>query len=164
MALQRRIQEIHIKNQDGGGSNLLVWRYRLTPNNFDNNLGMVNWGSAFDEALDGSLRQNFRGFRSTINIDWEKLTDATIYETEDAANSDLESLFNDMITSLATNKDDGVDISLDGVNGNYDTYVPESLSRLASYTNQIGRTSGDLSFKGQQLKTSIPSYLKGPTA
>lgn len=157
MALQRKISEIYLREQGGGG-----WKYRVTPNDFEQDLGDVNWNSPYDTALDGSLRQNFRGFRSTVNINWEKLTSSTVYDTVAASNSTLESLLDDIVTSLATNKDDGIGISFD--NTNWDVYVPESLSRMASYTNQIGRSSGDLSFKSQQLIQSIPSYLEGPTA
>ena len=150
MALDTRIESIIIRNNGGG-----TWSYTFRPNNFDVSFRDINWNSSYDEALDASLRQNFRGFRLQVDLNWEKTHSETV------SGATFGDFFGDLVTSLADNKDDGVEISFNG-GTNYDLFVPDGLNRGTSYMNQIGRANANLTFQSQEKFTSIPAYLEAP--
>ena len=79
MALSSKITNIYIRQKDYDTAN--DWKYEFIINSAVSELGQVNYGSAFDEAIDGTLRHNLRGFRITVNLDWNKLLDSTAKRT-----------------------------------------------------------------------------------
>lgn len=165
MALSRKIKYIRIRNLNGG-----TWDYTLKINAMDADLGQENWTSAYDEALSGDLRTNLRGFRLSVDIDWQKILADTVQitvavpdgDSDDGTDSTIRAVLNNIVTSLVTNNDRSIEISLDYVNPNWIEVVPESLTQLVNYKNQISKTSSKLSFKGRSIITSIPLYLEQP--
>lgn len=151
MALSSKINQITIRQAGGLG-----WSYTIKTNNFSSELGQVNYGSAFDEAIDGTLRHNFRGFRLKVSLDWAKITNATF----SGSGSTVGAFLNHLITSL-TGSDEHVEISFDG--SNFENVVPSAASYKTVYTNQIGRGSANLEFMGKGIKTSIDAYLEAPS-
>ena len=152
MALSSKISTIYIREDGGGG-----WSYTITTNNFTSELGQVNYGSAYDEAIDASLRHNLRGFRLTVTLDWGKLASATFSGTGTTAGS----LLNSIITALVTNGDSNIQVSLD--NTNWIDVIPDAATYRTAYTNQIGRGSASITLIGQEIITSIPAYLEAPS-
>lgn len=152
MALSSKISTIYIREDGGSG-----WSYTITTNNFVSELGQVNYGSAYDEAIDASLRHNLRGFRLTVSLDWGKLTSATFSGTGTTAGS----LLNSIVTALVTNGDNNIQVSLD--NTNWIDVIPDAATYRTAYTNQIGRGSASITLIGQQILTSIPAYLEAPS-
>ena len=155
MALSSKISTIYIREAGGSG-----WVYTITTNNFTNELGQVNYGSAFDEAIDASLRHNLRGFRLRVTLNWGKLLSSTFDGNGSADGNTASSFVNDLITALVTNGDAYVQVSFD--NSNWENVIPDGATIKTVYTNQIGRGSADITLIGQEIVTSIPAYLEAP--
>jgi len=160
MALSSKISTIYIQNEGG------TWSYSFTTNNFVSDLGQVNFTEAYDEAIDGSLRSNFRGYRAKISLNWQKLHDSTVNDVSEAGSlaSTVGLFLDDLRTTFAVDGDNAVRISFSGEgSANHIDVIPENLNYKTTYTNQIGRASASLDFIGQQILTSIPSYLEAPS-
>jgi len=78
MPLSNKISSIYIRKD---GYTTSDSKFRFTTNNFTSELGQVNYNSAYDEAIDASLRTNIRGFRLNVTLDWQKLHDSTVEVT-----------------------------------------------------------------------------------
>jgi len=145
-------------------------------------IGQVNYGSSFDEAVDGTLRHNFRGFRLNLELNWEKLLSSTAQKRTytsswgSFSSSTVSAFLTDLVSALVTNGDGHVEVSFDGT---FDTIYNVSTPNLSSadhfrfvldsstfrtvYTNQIGRSSANLKFVGKQILTGIPAALEAPS-
>jgi len=182
MALSSKLSTINIRVDVGDGFVSGDWEYRFTINNMVSDLGQVNYGSSFDEAIDGTLRHNFRGFRVSLDLNWEKLLSSTAEKRTytsswgSFSSSTVSAFLTDLIDALVTNGDGHVEVSFDGT---FDTIYNISTPNLSSadhfrfvldsstfrtvYTNQIGRSSANLKFVGKQILTGIPAALEAPS-
>lgn len=163
MALSSKITEIYIRNQ-GTFSVSGDWKYRIKAHNFNNEFGLAFFNSAYDEAIDGSLRTNVRGFRLTVDLSQQKLLTTTVDKRPFGglwADSDMSALFDDIITELAINGDSYIQISFD--DSNWYNVIPDSATYATAYSNQIGRGSANIKLIGQGILTSIPSALEAPS-
>ena len=183
MAIATTISQLFIKTKDYNAD--ADFCYLITPTNFNVSLGVLNFGSDNDEAIDGSLRSNLRGFRMSLEIPHEKLLTSTFKKTTFAttgnpsgfstafdfttvlnnfSNSDATTFFTDIITTFKTNGDDFVEVSFDGVfessTKDFRKIVIDSSSFKTIFTNQIGRDSSTIKFVGQKKLTSIPTELQ----
>jgi hypothetical protein len=134
MAIATTVSQLFIKTKDYDAN--ADFCYLITPTNFNVSLAMLNFGSDNDEAIDGSLRSNLRGFRMSLEIPHEKLLTSTFKKTTFAttgnpngfstafdfttvlnnfSNSDATTFFTDIITTFKTNGDDFVEVSFDGI-------------------------------------------------
>jgi len=148
MALAKQISQIEIEGVTTS------WLYGFTTQNLEVELTQVNYGSAFDEAVDGSLRNNFRGWRASIEVSY----DAFIKGTVTGSGNTFEEFMDDIYTSFVTDGDDYIKVSLDGLNDIQ--MVLEDMSVLTRYRNQIGVASGSMRFIGRSIITSIPFHLQ----
>lgn len=155
MALGRKISTVYVQNRDYGSDP--QWRYEFRVTNAQSDLGQVNWTSATDEDLGGSLRSNLRGFRANVSLDWPKLHSAVVTGT----GTTMRAFFNSMINSIVINQDQYIELSLDGID--YFNVVPESGSINNSIKNQITRPRGSINFRGREILTVIPEYLEAPS-
>lgn len=165
MPLSNKLTSIKIRANQDNSFNVLDWVYTLTISSMQSDIGQVNFTSAYDEALDGTLRSNLRGFRVTISLDWAKLHDSLITSTGTdvtGGGNSVADLMNDIRSSLIGNEDDYLEMSVDG-GSNYFDVIPESMSLTTAYNNQIGRGSASLKFIGRDLQTTIPTYLEAPS-
>ena len=164
MALSSKISTIYIRKAGGAG-----WSYTITTNNFTSEIGQVNYGSAYDEAIDASLRHNLRGFRFTLDLNWVKLLSSTFTGSGSSASAFLQDL-----VSAFTGGDSYVEVSFSGsfttlfddTNGataNAFKFILDSSSITTAYTNQIGRGSANIRLIGQELATTIPAALQAPS-
>ena len=183
MAIATTISQLFIKTKDYDAD--ADFCYLITPTNFNVSLAMLNFGSDNDEAIDGSLRSNLRGFRMSLEIPHEKLLTSTFKKTtkatthpsssisdpfdfttvlNDFSNSDVTTFFTDIITTFKTNSDDFVEVSFDGVyegtTKDFRKIVIDSSSFSTVFTNQIGRDSSSIKFVGQKKLTAIPTELQ----
>ncbi len=156
MALSSKISTIYIRKAGGAG-----WSYTITTNNFTSEIGQVNYGSAYDEAIDASLRHNLRGFRLTVTLNWAKLLSSTFDGNVSADGDTASSFLNDLVSALVTDGDSYIQVSFD--NSNWINVVPDGATVTTAYTNQIGRGSSNITLIGQQIITSIPAYLEAPS-
>tara|TARA_B100001093_G_C26425669_1_gene841780 strand:+ start:147 stop:707 length:561 start_codon:yes stop_codon:yes gene_type:complete len=157
--------------------------YLIKTTNFDLSLGLVSFGGINDEAIDGSLRTNIRGYRATLDLPHEKLLTSTFKRTtfattgnlntfsnnftnkvSDFSDSSISQFFTDMITIFKTNGDTHVVLSLDGnvpslppAQTEYMDFIIDSSSFKTTFTNQIGRDSGNIKLIGQKILTTIPT-------
>lgn len=172
MALSSKISTIYIRSSDFASSAIGSWKYEFVAHGINNEIGQVNYNQAFDEAIDGSLRSNLRGFRLSTSLNWQKLHESIMFKYRYAdingtpilfsdSTVDMGDFFEDLITSLVTNSDRFVEISYDDTT--YHEVIPENLSYKTVYSNQIGRGSADLVFIGQKIVTSIPESLEAPS-
>ena len=181
MALSKRLETINIR-VDHSTSASGDWEYKFTINSMVSNIGQVNYGSSFDEALDGTLRQSFRGFRLGLDLNWEKLLSSTAEKRTytsswgSFSSSTVSAFLTDLVDALVTNGDGHVEVSFDGT---FDTiynistpnlsaadhfrFVLDSSTFKTVYTNQIGRSSANLKFVGKQILTGIPAALEAPS-
>ena len=181
MALSKRLETINIR-VDHSTSASGDWEYKFTINSMVSNIGQVNYGSSFDEALDGTLRQNFRGFRLGLDLNWEKLLSSTAEKRTytsswgSFSSSTVSAFLTDLVDALVTNGDGHVEVSFDGT---FDTiynistpnlsaadhfrFVLDSSTFKTVYTNQIGRSSANLRFVGKQILAGIPAALEAPS-
>jgi len=51
----------------------------VTIQNFEDNTDVEHWGASFDEAINGSLKQNVRGIRKSFKIKYNASRDAVAY-------------------------------------------------------------------------------------
>ena len=183
MAIATTISQLFIKTKDYDAD--ADFCYLITPTNFNVSLAMLNFGSDNDEAIDGSLRSNLRGFRMSLEIPHEKLLTSTFKKTtkqttglqdafptpfdfttvlSDFSNSDATTFFTDIITTFKTNSDDFVEVSFDGVfessTKDFRKIVIDSSSFKTIFTNQIGRDSSSIKFVGQKKLIAIPDELQ----
>ena len=157
MALSNKLTEIRIRDID------VTWRYRFKVKDLSMDIGQVNYGAAYDEAIDGSLRTNIRGFRMTVNLPLNKLYDSLVYqEVGTAGNSSLTNFLDDMIDALVADGEEYIEVSFD--NTNWHKVIPDATSYGVSYTNQIARGQGSVTLIGQEiLPVNIPSSLQAPS-
>jgi len=188
MAIATTISKLFIKTKDYDAD--ADFCYLITPTNFNVSLAMLNFGSDNDEAIDGSLRSNLRGFRMSLEIPHEKLLTSTFKKTtkqttglqgtfptpfdfdslsaSNFSDSNVTTFFTDIITTFKTNSDDFVEVSFDGIFENpasttlkdFRKIVIDSSSFSTVFTNQIGRDSSSIKFVGQKKLTSIPTELQ----
>ena len=181
MAIATTISQLFIKTKDYDAD--ADFCYLITPKNFNVSLATLNFGNDNDEAIDGSLRSNLRGFRMTLDIPHEKLLTSTFKKTTKQttgdpfgsnltadfsllsfSNSDVTTFFTDIITTFKTNSDDFVEVSFDGVfqqtPDDFRKIVIDSSSFTTVFTNQIGRDSSKIKFVGQKKLTAIPDELQ----
>jgi hypothetical protein len=181
MALSSKLETINIR-VDHATPASGDWEYKFTINNMVSDIGQVNYGSSFDEAVDGTLRHNFRGFRLNLELNWEKLLSSTAQKRTytsswgSFSSSTVSAFLTDLVSALVTNGDGHVEVSFDGT---FDTIYNVSTPNLSSadhfrfvldsstfrtvYTNQIGRSSANLKFVGKQILTGIPAALEAPS-
>lgn len=181
MALSSKLETINIR-VDHATPASGDWEYKFTINSMVSEIGQVNYGSAFDEAIDGSLRHNFRGFRLNLELNWEKLLSSTAQKRTytsswgDFSSSTVSAFLTDLVDALVTDGDDHVEVSFDGTfNTIYNISTPnlsaadhfrfvlDSSTFRTVYTNQIGRSSANLKFIGKQILTGIPAALEAPS-
>ena len=156
MALSNKLTEIRIRDID------VTWRYRFKVKDLSMDIGQVNYGAAYDEAIDGSLRTNIRGFRMTVNLPLNKLYDSLVYEEVGTSTAQLTDFLDDMIDALVTDGEEYIEVSFD--NTNWHKVIPDATSYGVSYTNQIARGQGSITLIGQEiLPVNIPSSLQAPS-
>jgi hypothetical protein len=181
MAIATTISQLFIKTKDYDAD--ADFCYLITPKNFNVSLATLNFGNDNDEAIDGSLRSNLRGFRMTLDIPHEKLLTSTFKKTTKQttgdpfgsnssadfsalsfSNSNVTTFFTDIITTFKTNSDDFVEVSFDGVfkqtPDDFTKIVIDSSSFSTVFTNQIGRDSSNIKFVGQKKLIAIPDELQ----
>jgi len=181
MALSSKLETINIR-VDHATPASGDWEYKFTINSMVSDVGQVNFNSPFDEALDGSLRHNFRGFRLNLELNWEKLLSSTAQKRTytsswgSFSSSTVSAFLTDLVSSLVTNGDSHVEVSFDGTfNTIYNISTPnlsaadhfrfvlDSSTFRTVYTNQIGRSSANLKFVGKQILIGIPAALEAPS-
>lgn len=163
--LPNKLTEFRIRKQDIQAGE---WLYIFKVNNLVSELGQVNYGSAYDEALDGSLRQNLRGFRLSVSLDFAKLLSSTVVKHPSGgseASSTVRDFLNDVITSFTTDGDDHVEVSFLSTYGSEEwrEMILDSSSLRTAYTNQIARESASIKLIGKGIITSIPEELQSPS-
>jgi hypothetical protein len=181
MAIATTVSRLFIRKKDYNVN--ADFCYLIIPTNFNVSLAMLNFGSDNEEAIDGSLRSNLRGFRMNLEIPHEKLLTSTFKRTtqqttgsgsstidfsgllSDFSNSDVTTFFTDIISAFKTDSDDYVEVSFDGTFEtssvqDFRKIVIDSSSFKTIFTNQIGRDSSTIKFVGQKKLTSIPTELQ----
>ncbi len=165
MALSNKITSIEIRQKDFDSSS--DWKYKFTINNMVADIGQVNFNSAFDEAIDGTLRSNLRGYRVSVSLSFQKLLSSTAQKqtqgSQSYTSSTVSAFLGDLVSALVTTGDSHVEISLSDGSPNFFAVIPENLNLATAYTNQIGRGSANLDFIGRSIITSIPTYLQAPS-
>ena len=182
MALSSKLSTINIRVDVGDGFVSGDWEYKFTINSMVSDIGQVNYGSAFDEAVDGTLRHNFRGFRLNLELNWEKLLSSTAQKRTytsswgSFSSSTVSAFLTDLVDALVTDGDGHVEVSFDGTfdaiynistpnlsAADHFRFVLDSSTFRTVYTNQIGRSSANLKFVGKQILTGIPAALEAPS-
>jgi hypothetical protein len=181
MAIATTISRLFIRKKDYNVD--ADFCYLITPKNFNVSLATLNFGNDNDEAIDGSLRSNLRGFRMTLDIPHEKLLTSTFKRTtslqtgvgsgtidfssllSNFSNSNVTTFFTDIISAFKTDSDDYVEVSFDGVFEtssvqDFRKIVIDSSSFTTVFTNQIGRDSSNIKFVGQKKLIAIPTELQ----
>tara|TARA_R100000353_G_scaffold91491_4_gene67431 strand:- start:179 stop:679 length:501 start_codon:yes stop_codon:yes gene_type:complete len=165
MALSNKITSIEIRQKDFDSSN--DWKYKFTINNMVADIGQVNFNSAFDEAIDGTLRSNLRGYRVSVSLSFEKLLSSTVQRqtqgNQSYASSTVSAFLGDLVSALVTTGDSHIEISLSDGTPNFFAVIPKNLRLVTAYKNQIGRGSANLDFIGRSILTTIPAYLQAPS-
>ena len=168
--LPNPLTSFRIRKQNFGTSG--DWLYIFTVSNLVSELGQVNFSSAFDEAIDGSLRQNFRGFRLNVTLDFEKLLSSTVDRHPSGGSqtdSTVSAFLNDLVTSFTTDGDDHVEVSFDNsylsaaADEDWREMILDSSSLRTVYTNQIARESASIKLIGKGIITTIPEELQSPS-
>ena len=181
MALSSRLQNIHIR-VDHATPASGDWEYKFTINSMVSDIGQVNYGSSFDEGLDGSLRHNLRGFRLNLELNWEKLLSSTdekrTYTSSwgDFSSSTVSAFLTDLVDAFVTDSDEHIEVSFDGTfntiynisspnlsTADHFRFVLDNSTFKTVYNNQIGRGSSSLKFVGKQILTGIPAALEAPS-
>jgi hypothetical protein len=167
MALSSKLSSISIRKAGGGD-----WSYDITTSNFTSEIGQVNYGSAYDEAIDASLRHNLRGFRFTLDLNWAKLLSST-FDGSGGGGSTASAFLQDLVSAF-TGGDSYVEVSFDGtfdvlfddtngVSADHFKFIVDSSTITTAYTNQIGRGSANIKLIAQELATTIPAALQAPS-
>jgi hypothetical protein len=150
MALSSKITELYITNN--------TWVYTFKVKDVALDIGQVNYGAAYDEAIDGSLRSNIRGYRMSIDLPINKIYDSVV-EKAGTPSATFITFLDDMLAHMQSN--DFISISLKLPD--YYNFIPDMASYRVAYTNQIARASGSLKFIGQGIITTIDTPLQAPS-
>lgn len=110
-------------------------------------------GDAYNKAISGFLRQNLRGLRTKISIEYESSLEASL----------LTDLTNDLVTALADNNNDSVDFLPDASKTDSFAVVLESgYSLVTNYNSTVGNFEPTIELIALEEITSIPDYLIAP--
>jgi len=156
MALSSKLTQIYIRDENPVDK----WSYTFKVKDVALDIGQVNYGAAYDEAIDGSLRSNIRGYRMTVDLPLNKLYDSLVLRLG-VNPSQLTAFLNDLITHFVTDGNEFLQISFNGTD--WYNFIPDMASYRVAYTNQIARASGSLKFIGQGIITTIDTPLQAPS-
>ena len=155
MALSAKLTKIYIRQKSNS------WKYSFKVKDTLLDIGQVNYGSPYDEAIDGSFRSNMRGFRMIVDLPLNKLYSSLVEQLVGGNTDTFESFLGDLTASMVTNSDGHIQVSFD--NTNWHNVIPESSSYKVTYTNQIARASGSMKLIGLNIITSVPASLQAPS-
>ena len=111
----------------------------LTVQNYSESDDLQFWGSPFDEAIDGSLRTNFRNFRRTIGITYNMCTTPNTYN----------SICNNIATDLL-NGEEYVEVGIDSSSA-IEVVLDDGFLNRVEYANQHGLFIPKINFTALEL-------------
>ena len=115
-----KLKEIVIKTEAGGFETISL-------QTFDRQLGMVYYGSSYDEAVSGKYRSNVRGYRLSFGISYSKCVQPAQFR------SALNNIVQDMSSGLAF-------VEIGETVSEMVKVVPDAdLRHRVQYANQVGR-------------------------
>ena len=111
----------------------------LTVQNYSESNELEFFNSPFDEAIDGTLRGNFRGFRKKIGITYNMCATPDTYR----------SICNNIATDLL-NGEESVQVGIDSSSA-IEVVLDNGFSNLVQYVNQHGLFIPKINFTALQL-------------
>lgn len=152
--MDKQVEQIHIENSNFvNGDENTGQRYTINIQDYDIDIDPEFYtGSAYDEALSGKLRQNLRGLRPSVTLQYDRSIEA----------DKIRDLFDDIITAFVTNNADSVTFYPDASKDDNFEVVLDDGSYRTSYSNTIGTFTPSIRLVALNEITSIPSYLEGP--
>ncbi len=131
-----KLTNIKIVTDAGGTETLTIQNYAETDE-------LQFWGSTFDQALDGSLRSNFRDFRRTVGLTYNLCTTPDTYR----------SICNNIATDL-TNGATFIYIGID-TNNLIRVVLDDGFASRVQYANQHGLFIPKINFTAFDLGLQI---------
>jgi hypothetical protein len=131
-----RLQQIVVITDVGGEQYLTVQDYSEQEE-------YEYWGSPFDEAVNGSLRQNLKGSRKKIELSYRLCTEPSVYRS--------------ICNNIATDLNNGREFVYIGIDNQsvFRVTLDSGFSNRVEYTNQHGLFIPKLVFKSTQLNVQI---------
>ena len=111
----------------------------LTVQNYSESNELEFFNSPFDEAIDGTLRGNFRGFRKKIGITYNMCATPNTYR----------SICNNIATDLL-NGEESVEVGIDSSSA-IEVVLDNGFSNLVQYVNQHGLFIPKINFTALEL-------------
>lgn len=152
--MDKRVTHVHFENSNfTGGDENTGQRYTIEIQNYNINIDPEFYtGSFADKAMSGKYRQNLRGLRPKVELQYQKSIQS----------SRMRDLFNDVITAFVTNNEDSITFYPDADETDNFEVVLEAGQYGNNYSNQIGRFVPSLTLVSLNEITAIPSYLEAP--
>ncbi len=156
--------------------------YTLTLQNKDIQIEPEFWGgSAFDETIGAKRISNLRGYRVSVNLNFNASREyaSRTLGNASATNSTYREMFNDVLycfkngemptsgntfvgLNLRIRTDSGQNvITQSNTSSSFLNFVPEEMSYNQQYSNQIGRFVPRMTFVSEVLLPNIPEELEG---
>lgn len=109
-------------------------------------------GNFADKALSGKYRQNLRGLRPSVTLNYSQGLQA----------GRMRDLFNDIITAFVTNQVDSITFYPDASKTDNFEVVLEGGQYSTNYQQTVGTFRPSLELVSLNEITTIPSYLEAP--
>lgn len=152
---QVSIESTHFSNGNANSGQ----RYNFDVSNYDINIDPEFYtGDAYNKALSGFLRQNLRGMRTKVSLEYDTNLESNLLF--DLTNDLLEAFVNqnaDSVTfypdtsKIASNPDD-----------NFGVVLENGYKLLTSYTHTIGNFEPTIELISVEESNQIPDYLIAP--
>jgi len=180
MALAKKMQTINILLRSSTHSTDSI-EYSLLVQNNQIQITPEYWsGSPYDETIGATRISNLRGYRVRIDLSYNASREyvTRIVSGGSYSASTYRSLFNEILFCYANGimpigsnvpfialnvrilTDSGSTV-IQNSSGDFYGFVPESMSYVQQYSNQIGRFIPAISLVSENLLTEIPSSLQG---
>ncbi len=169
MALNRQITHVtlHFINPAGTADRY----FEFAMQNFNFEFEPVFYGESTTEALSGRLFQNYRGFRFTSDMRWNRSFELVRRQVgaNTPTNQTFRVMFNFIIEYYVQYQRDDVriypgdlDYSTNENNAsNYIEVVPNVIRYTQRYRDQIGMFIPIIRFRGKDVLSVIPEYFQG---
>lgn len=181
MALAKQSRDINLVLWTGSSSTEV--NYTFTIQNKDIELVPEYWGGGnYDEAITGKRISNIRGYRIGISINFDASREYVAKQVGSGStvNWTFRQMYNDILYAYLNNvlSDGGFNflgiafrvnndtgsknaITIGDLGGTFMFFVPEDMSYVQRYSNQISRFTPTMKFTSETILTTIPSELQG---
>ena len=151
--MDKQVISVHFENSNFvNGDENTGQRYTIDVQDYNIDIDPEFYtGNFADKALSGKYRQNLRGFRPSVTLNYRQGLQPT----------HMRNLFNDIIAAFVTNNADSITFYPDASKTDNFEVVLEAGQYNTQYQQTVGTFRPSLELVSLNEITTIPSYLEG---